>query len=56
VARRAISWDLFVYDVIALVATLVLLLTRVLNPLGWGIAAIYLFFTIGFGRFLKPQE
>ena len=51
VARRAIIWNLFVYDAIALIATLVLLLTGVLNWLGWGIAFVYLFFTIGFGYF-----
>lgn len=51
VARTAIVWDLFVYDAIALVATLVLVVTRALNPLGWGIVAVYLFFTAGFGYF-----
>jgi len=54
--RRAICWNLFVYDAIALVATLVFLLSGLLNPLGWGIAAVYLFFTIGFGYFLLPQK
>ena len=52
VARRAIILDLFVYDAIALVATLVIQLTGGLNLLGWGIVAIYLFFTVGFGYFL----
>ena len=47
--RRAICWNLFIYDAIGFVATLVFLLSRVLRPLGWGVAAIYLFFTIGFG-------
>jgi len=56
VARRAIVWDLFVYDAIALVATIVLLLTGGLNPLGWGVAAIYFFFAVGFGLFLKPAK
>ncbi len=55
-ARTAIVWDLFVYDAIALVATLVLVVTRVLNPLGWGIVAIYLFFTAGFGYFALHKE
>jgi hypothetical protein len=50
-ARRAIVWNLFVYDAIALVATLVFLISGILNPLGWGIAAVYLFFTVGFGYF-----
>ena len=56
VARRAICWDLFIYDAIALAATLALLMTGVLNRLGWGIAAIYLFFAAGFGWFLFPKK
>ena len=56
-ARRAIIWNLFVYDGIALVATLVLLLRGVLNPLAWGVVAIYLLFTLGFGTFaLKKHQ
>ncbi len=55
-ARTAIVWDLFVYDAVALVATLVLLVAKVLNPLGWGIVAIYLFFTAGFGYFALHKE
>ena len=56
VARRAIIIDLFVYDAIALVATLLIQLSGGLNLLGWGIVAIYLFFTVGFGYFLLPQK
>lgn len=55
-ARRAIIWHLFVYDAIALVATLVIQLSGGLNVLGWGIVAVYLFFTIGFGYFLLPRN
>jgi hypothetical protein len=57
VTRRAIVWNLYVYDAIALAATLVFLLQGVMNPLGWGIAAVYLYFTAGFGYFahLKKQ-
>ncbi len=55
-ARRAIIWNLFIYDAIALVATLVLLATGVLNLLGWGIAAVYLFFAVGFGYFALGKE
>lgn len=50
-ARKAIVWNLFVYDLIGLVATVVLILRGTLNPLGWGIAFVYLFFTVGFGVF-----
>jgi hypothetical protein len=56
VVRRAIILDLFVYDAIALVATLLIQLSGGLNLLGWGIVAIYLFFTVGFGYFLLPQK
>ena len=55
-ARTAIVWNLFVYDAIGFVATLVLLVAKVLNPLGWGIAAVYLFFTAGFGYFALHRE
>jgi len=49
IARRAIIWDLFIYDAIGLVVTLVLLLKGLLGPLTWAIAALYLIFTLGFG-------
>ncbi len=54
--RRAICWNLFVYDAIGLVFTVLFVLSGVLNPLGWAIAIVYLFFTIGFGYFLLPQR
>lgn len=56
IARRAIILHLFVYDAIALIVTLIFVLTGSLNPLGWGIVAVYLFFTIGYGYFLIPQK
>lgn len=56
VARRAIIWGLFIYDAIALVAVLLIQLSGGLNVLGWGIVAVYLFFTVGFGYFLLPQN
>jgi hypothetical protein len=56
IIRRAIIWNLFVYDGIALIATLKIQLSGGLNVLGWGIVAVYLFFTIGFGYFLIPQS
>jgi len=52
VARKAIILCLFVYDAIALVATLIIQLSGGLNVLGWGIVFVYLFFTVGFGYFL----
>jgi hypothetical protein len=56
VARRAIIWNLFVYDAIALIFTLKIQLSGGLNMLGWGIVFVYAFFTIGFAYFLLPQK
>ena len=51
-ARTAIILALFVYDLIAFIMTVITVISGVLNPLGWSIAFIYLFFTLGFGYFL----
>jgi hypothetical protein len=51
-ARRAIILALFVYDLIAFGMTTITVISGVLNPLGWAIVLIYLFFTLGFGYFL----
>ena len=54
-ARRAIIIALFVYDLIGFIVTAITVISRVLNPLGWLIVLVYLFFTLGFGYFLvKP--
>lgn len=54
-ARKAIILGLFVYDLIAFVMTTITVIAGVLNPLGWSIVLVYLFFTLGFGYFLiKP--
>src|SRR3990172_5371796 len=54
-ARRAIIIALFVYDLIGFVVTVITIVSGVLNPLGWLIVFVYLFFTLGFGYFLvKP--
>lgn len=54
-ARKAIILGLFVYDLIAFVVTTITVIAGVLNPLGWSIVLVYLFFTLGFGYFLiKP--
>ena len=50
-ARRAIILYLFIYDAIGFVVTLVNVMNGTLNWLGWGIVAIYLLFTTGFGYF-----
>ena len=54
-ARKAIIIALFVYDLIGFIATTITVIAGVLNPLGWFVVFVYLFFTIGFGYFLvKP--
>jgi hypothetical protein len=50
-ARRAIILDLFVYDAIGFVVTLIAQLSGLFNPLGWFIVALYLFLAVGFGYF-----
>jgi hypothetical protein len=55
-ARKAIILDLFIYDGIALIVTSYNVLAGVLNWLGWGIVAVYLFFTIGYGYFWFRKE
>ena len=56
VARRAILWDLFVYDAIAFIAMLLIQLSGGMNLLGWSIVAIYLFFAVAYGYFLLPRQ
>lgn len=51
-SRKAIILGLFVYDLIAFFVTLFTVLSGVLNPLGWLIVFVYLFFILGFGYFL----
>ncbi len=55
VVRRVIILNLFVYDAIALVATVIIQLSGGLNLLGWSIVAVYLFFTVGFGYLLLQE-
>jgi len=45
-ARSAILLDLLVYDAIGVVITLAVVLTGVLNALGWGIVLAYAFFAV----------
>ena len=54
--RKAIIWDLFVYDLAALVAVTILQVQGLMNYLGWGIIIIYLFFSVGYGLFLLPKK
>jgi len=54
-ARSAIVLGLCVYDAIGVVITLAAVISGLLNPLGWLIVALYLFFAIGFGYFYFVQ-
>lgn len=56
-ARKAIIIALFVYDLIGFIMTTVTVICGILNPLGWLIVFVYLFFTLGFGYYLvKPPK
>ena len=55
-ARHAILLDLFVYDAIGFVVTVLSVGAGVLNPLGWGIVVVYLFFTVGSGYLLLTRQ
>lgn len=55
-ARKAIIIHLFIYDAIALIATLIIMITGGLNILGLGIVFVYLFFTLGYGHFLLQEN
>ena len=46
-ARRAILCDLLVYDAIGVVISVAAVVSGVLGTLGWGVMAVYLFFTVG---------
>jgi hypothetical protein len=50
-ARRAIILDLFIYDAIGVVITLIAQLQGLFNLLGWAVVVLYLFFAAGFGYF-----
>ncbi len=54
--RKVISWDLFIYDLAALVVVLILQVQGLMNVLGWGVVFIYLFFSVGYGFFLLPKN
>jgi len=56
-ARKAIILGLCVYDAIGFLVTLIATITGVLNPLGWLVVVLYLFFAVAFGYFLvKPPK
>ena len=55
-ARRAILLDLLIYDLIGVVITFLVVLSGVLNVLGWAILVVYLFFTVGAGYLLLKEK
>jgi hypothetical protein len=55
-ARVAILLGLLVYDGIGVIITVLAVLTGVLNALGWSIALVYAFFTVGSGYLLVKEE
>ncbi|HDD54620.1 MAG TPA: hypothetical protein ENG59_00060 [Chloroflexi bacterium] len=54
--RKAIIWDLFIYDLAALVAVTILQLQGSMNFMGWGVVFIYLFFSVFYGILLLPKK
>jgi len=55
--RRGIIWGLTIYDAIGFVISVIATLNGLFNFLGWSIAALYLFLTLGFVYFLiKPPK
>lgn len=54
--QRIILLDLLVYDAVGFVVTLLPTVSGTLNALGWGIVAVYLFFTVGSGYLLMPAR
>jgi hypothetical protein len=55
-ARGAILLDLFICDLIGMVITSYVVITGVLNVLGWSIVVVYLFFTVGSGYLLLKEK
>jgi hypothetical protein len=55
-ARIAILWDLLIYDLIGVIITIMVIVSGVLNALGWAIVLVYLFFTLGAGYLLINKK
>jgi hypothetical protein len=55
-ARAAILLGLLVYDGVGVAITLWVVVTGVLNGLGWGIVLVYAFFTVGPGYLLLKEK
>ncbi len=55
-ARGAILLDLLIYDLIGVIITVSVVLSGVLNVLGWAIVVVYLFFSVGSGYLLIKER
>ena len=55
-ARGAILLYLLVYDAIGAIVTLQVVASGVLNALGWGIVAVYLFFAVASAHLLLKEK
>jgi hypothetical protein len=55
-AKGAILLDLLVYDAIGVVITLRVVVSGVLNVLGWAIVVVYLFFAAGAAYLLLEEK
>ena len=55
-ARRPILLQLFVYDAIGFIVSVLAVISGVLNALGWGIVAVYLLITLGSGYLLTMKS
>jgi uncharacterized membrane protein YdbT with pleckstrin-like domain len=55
-ARDAILLDLLIYDAIGTVITLSVVLSSVLNALGWAIVVVYLFFAVSSAYLLLKER
>ena len=55
-AKGAILLDLLVYDAIGVVITLRVVVSGVLNALGWAIVVVYLFFAAGAAYLLLDEK
>jgi hypothetical protein len=55
-ARGAILLDLFIYDLIGVIVTSSVVISGVLNMLGWSIVVVYLFFAVGSAYLLMKEK
>ncbi|MBN2763315.1 MAG: hypothetical protein JXR41_09510 [Bacteroidales bacterium] len=55
-ARWAIILALFVYDAVGFIVSLIAVIAKAINPLGWLVVALYFLLAVGFGYFLIPES